>query len=71
VRFDHAAHLLAAGRAPAEVAVASGFADQSHLHHEVRAFSGLTPAAVAVAPWLAIDDVAWPEPNRGGGRQGT
>ncbi|WP_255638463.1 AraC family transcriptional regulator [Amycolatopsis sp. DSM 110486] len=65
VRFDHAAHLLASGRAPAEVAAESGFADQSHLHHEVRAFSGLTPAAVAVAPWLAIDDVAWPAaPNR-------
>ncbi|WP_326566315.1 helix-turn-helix domain-containing protein [Amycolatopsis rhabdoformis] len=60
VRFDHAAHLLAAGQAPAEVAAVSGYVDQSHLHHEVRAFSGLTPAGVAVAPWLAIDDVAWP-----------
>jgi len=73
VRFDHAAHLLAAGHAPAGVATDSGYADQSHLHREVKAFAGLTPSAVAVAPWLAIDDVAWPasSPTRGpvtGGR---
>jgi AraC-like DNA-binding protein len=60
VRFDHAAHLLAAGHAAASVATESGYADQSHLHREVKAFAGLTPTAVAVAPWLAIDDVAWP-----------
>ena len=60
VRFDHAAHLLAAGHAPAGVADESGYVDQSHLHREVKAFAGLTPSAVAAAPWLAIDDVAWP-----------
>ncbi|NEB09826.1 AraC family transcriptional regulator [Streptomyces coelicoflavus] len=60
VRFDHAAHLLAAGLAPATVASESGYADQSHLHREVKAFTGLTPTAVAGAPWLAIDHVAWP-----------
>lgn len=60
VRFDHAAHLLAAGRPAAEVAAESGYVDQSHLHREVRAFAGLTPSAVAAAPWLAIDDTAWP-----------
>jgi AraC-like DNA-binding protein len=60
VRFDHAAHLLAAGHPAADVAARSGYVDQSHLHREVRTFSGLTPAAVAAAPWLAIDDVAWP-----------
>lgn len=60
VRFDHAAHLLAAGHAAAGVATASGYVDQSHLHREVKTFAGLTPTAVAVAPWLAIDDVAWP-----------
>ncbi|GIE75173.1 AraC family transcriptional regulator [Actinoplanes philippinensis] len=59
-RFDHAAHLLAAGRPAAVVATESGFADQSHLHRETRRFAGMTPAAVAASPWLAIDHRAWP-----------
>jgi AraC-like DNA-binding protein len=66
VRFDHAAHLLAAGHAAASVATESGYVDQSHLHREVKAFAGLTPTALAVAPWLAIDDVAWPASSRNG-----
>lgn len=60
VRFDHAAHLLAAGHPPATVASETGYADQSHLHRDTLAFANLTPAAVATAPWLAIDDTAWP-----------
>jgi AraC-like DNA-binding protein len=60
VRFDHAAHLLAAGHAAAGVAAESGYADQSHLHRDAKAFAGQTPTSVATAPWLAIDDVAWP-----------
>ena len=60
VRFDHAARLLAAGQPAARAAAESGYVDQSHLHREVKTFTGLTPAAVAAAPWLAIDDVAWP-----------
>jgi len=64
VRFDHAAHLLAAGHPAASVAAESGYADQSHLHREVKAIAGLTPSAVAAAPWLAIDDVAWPAASR-------
>ena len=60
VRFDHAAHLLAAGYAVASVATESGYVDQSHLHREIKTFTGVTPAAVAAAPWLAIDPVAWP-----------
>lgn len=65
VRFDHAAHLLAAGHAAASVAAESGYVDQPHLHREVKAFAGLTPTALAVAPWLAIDDVAWPASRTG------
>ena len=67
VRFDHAAHLLAGGHTAASVAARCGYVDQSHLHREVKAFTGLTPSVVAVAPWLAIDDVAWPasSPTRG------
>jgi len=64
VRFDHAAHLLAAGHDAASVAAQSGYVDQSHLHREVKAIAGITPTAVATAPWLAIDDVAWPAAPR-------
>ena len=64
VRFDHAAHLLAAGHDAASVAAQSGYVDQSHLHREVKAIAGVTPTAVATAPWLAIDDVAWPAAPR-------
>jgi AraC-like DNA-binding protein len=73
VRFDHAAHLLAAGQPAASVAAVSGYADQSHLHREVKTFTGLTPTAVACAPWLAIDDVAWPSasPARNSGKGGA
>lgn len=60
IRFDHAAHRLAAGHGAALVAAESGFADQSHLHRDVMAFAGMTPTAVAGSPFLAIDDVAWP-----------
>ena len=60
VRFDHAAHRLAAGHGAALVAADSGYADQSHLHHDVMTFAGMTPTAVAVTPWLAVDDIAWP-----------
>jgi AraC-like DNA-binding protein len=60
VRFDHAAHRLAAGASPARVAAESGYADQSHLHREVRDFAEMTPAVVAGQSWLAVDDIAWP-----------
>jgi AraC-like DNA-binding protein len=63
VRFDHAAHRLADGHSAALVAAESGYADQSHLHRDVMAFTGGTPSAVAVAPWLGVDDIAWPAPQ--------
>ena len=60
VRFDHAAHRLAAGDAAARVAADGGYADQSHLHRDVVAFTRTTPVTVAAEPWLAVDDIAWP-----------
>lgn len=60
LRFDHAVHRLAAGRNTALVAAESDYVDQSHLHRDVMAFAGMTPTTVAAAPWLAVDDVAWP-----------
>ncbi|MBW5423892.1 helix-turn-helix domain-containing protein [Streptomyces sp. BG9H] len=49
VRFDHAARGLSAGRDPAETAAACGYADQSHLHRDVRDFAGCTPSALGAA----------------------
>lgn len=60
VRFDQAIHRLVRGHTPARVAADCGYADQSHLHHDVRAFTGTTPTAAANEPWLAADDTAWP-----------
>jgi AraC-like DNA-binding protein len=60
VRFDYAAHRLAAGHSAAMVAAESGYVDHSHLCRDVMAFAGVTPTAVGDAPWLAVDHIAWP-----------
>lgn len=72
VRFDHAVHALVAGRDAAGVAADGGFADQSHLHRDVVAFTGLTPATVVGEPFLAVDDIAWgwPGPRNSRGQRG-
>ncbi|WP_425276270.1 helix-turn-helix domain-containing protein [Streptomyces carpinensis] len=64
VRFDRAVHRLVAGEGTAQVAAEGGYADQFHLHRDVMAFAGVTPSVVAREPWLAVDDVAWPDHTR-------
>lgn len=60
VRFDNAVHRLIQGHPPARVAAESGYADQPHLHREIRAFTGVPLSAAIEEPWLAVDDRAWP-----------
>ncbi|MFI2236496.1 helix-turn-helix domain-containing protein [Streptomyces chrestomyceticus] len=59
VRFRHAAHRLTAGGGASRVAAECGYADQSHLHREVTAFTGMTPTALAGDSGLAVVDIAW------------
>lgn len=47
LRVDRACQLLAEGRAIADVALETGFADQSHLTRRLRSITGLTPAQYA------------------------
>ncbi|MGW6423732.1 helix-turn-helix domain-containing protein [Nocardia sp. NPDC055053] len=47
VRFRSAFDLLVSGRSPADVAVACGYSDQSHLHRAVSTFAGITPGVLA------------------------
>lgn len=63
VRFDHAVHNLVAGQDAAGVAADRGYTDQSHLHRDITAFTGLTPATVVDEPFLAVDDLAWGWPG--------
>jgi AraC-like DNA-binding protein len=65
VRFDHATHRLVAGEGAADVAADSGYADQSHLHRDVKRSPGRPPRPWPANRFLAVDDIAWP--NRAGG----
>ena len=47
LRFRRATVMLQAGRSPADVAAAAGYADQPHLHREVRSFAGTTVTTLA------------------------
>ncbi|MBJ7339754.1 AraC family transcriptional regulator [Mycolicibacterium sp.] len=49
LRFRRAVSLLQTGRSPADVAAAAGYADQPHMHREVRAFAGTTVTALAAS----------------------
>lgn len=49
VRFDRAARRLETGEKPCETAVACGYADQAHLHRDVRDFADCTPGELAAA----------------------
>ncbi|MFQ6228400.1 helix-turn-helix domain-containing protein [Nocardia sp. NPDC002869] len=57
VRFDRAAPRLSRGPL---VSADGGYADQSHLYREAAAFTGLTPTALAAAPWLTEASPAAP-----------
>ncbi|WP_248491710.1 helix-turn-helix domain-containing protein [Tsukamurella sp. PLM1] len=60
IRFDHAAAQLITGQAPALVAAACGYSDQSHLHRDVRWFAGTTPTTLATRSDWAVDLLAHP-----------
>ncbi len=47
VRVQQAKHLLAMGHAIADTAIATGFADQSHLHRHFKKMLGVTPGQYA------------------------
>ncbi|MEV6772133.1 helix-turn-helix domain-containing protein [Nocardia sp. NPDC051030] len=63
VRFDCATRRLVAGDSAARVAAEGGYVDQSHLHRDVLAFTGMTPARLAGYPGLVDHDIEWARPG--------
>lgn len=55
LRFRRAVHLLRGGTSAADTAHASGYADQPHLHREVRALAGQSVGQVASAAYRSTD----------------
>jgi hypothetical protein len=51
---------IVVSRGQARVAADGGYSDQSHLHRDVMAFTGVTPATLPAEAFLAIDHIAWP-----------
>src|SRR5215470_15633245 len=51
------------GLTPKRAAQLIRFDRAAHRHRDVTTFAGITPRAVAAAPWLAVDDIAWAAPE--------
>ncbi len=58
LRFRRAVTQLRTGRSPADVAADVGYADQPHLHREVRVFAGTTVAALVAGSGTVYGNAA-------------